>query len=145
MLVVFLTHAFGTRLPILPIALGALDTDAARELGEALAAALRGRRALVIASTDLSHYLTDEEARRRDSAAIEAVRSLDPDVLDEATASGEASMCGRGAVLALLFLARRLGAGGVELLAYGTSGDTSGDRSWVVGYMAAQVGTGAAK
>ena len=141
----FLAHAFGTELPILPIALGAQDTGAARELGEALAAALRGRRALVLASTDLSHYLTDEEARRRDSVAVDAVRSLDPAVLDEATASGKASMCGRGAVLAFLFLARRLGAGGVELLAYGTSGDTSGDRSWVVGYMAAQVGPVAAK
>ena len=141
----FLAHAFGTGLPILPIALVAQDISAARELGEALAAVLRGRRALVIASTDLSHYLTDEEARRRDTAAIDAVCSFDPAVLDEATASGKASMCGRGAVLTLLFLARQLGAGGVELLAYGTSGDTSGDRSWVVGYMAAQVGTRTAK
>ena len=141
----FLAHAFGTGLPILPIALGALDTGAVRELGEVLAAVLRGRRALVIVSTDLSHYLADEEARHRDTAAIDAVRSLDPAVLDEVTASGEASMCGRGAVLALLFLAQQLGAGGVELLAYGTSGDTSGDRSWVVGYMAAQVGPAAGK
>ena len=136
----FLVHAFGTELPIVPIALAAQDIDTARELGEALATVLRDRRALVIASSDLSHYLTDEEARRRDAAAIDAIRSLDPAVVDTATASGEASMCGRGAVMALLFSARRLGVGRAELLAYGTSGDTSADRSWVVGYMAAQVG-----
>jgi len=136
----FLVHAFGTELPVLPIAVATLDVDTARELGEALAAVLRDRRALVIASSDLSHYLTDEEARRRDAAAIDAIRSLDPAVIDAATASDEASMCGSGAVMALLFSARRLGAGDVEVLAYGTSGDTSGDRSWVVGYMAAQVG-----
>ena len=140
----FLVHAFGPELPIVPISLAAQDIDTARVLGEAIAAALGARSALVIASSDLSHYLTDEEARHRDVAAIDAFRSFDPVVVDAASASGEASLCGIGAVMALLCAARRLGVRGAEILAYGTSGDTSGDRSWVVGYMAAQVGPVAA-
>ena len=136
----FLVHAFGWELPLVPIALGAQDIETARDVGEALADVLGDRSALVIASSDLSHYLSDEEARRQDGAAIDAIRSLDPAVVDATTASGAASLCGVGAVMALLFAAGRLGVSGAELLAYGTSGDTSGDRSRVVGYMAAQVG-----
>ncbi|MBM3957417.1 MAG: AmmeMemoRadiSam system protein B, partial [Gemmatimonadetes bacterium] len=136
----FLVHAFGTRLPVLPIAIAAQDGETAAALGEGLAAVLAGRSALVFASSDLSHYLSDDQARRRDAATIDALRSMDPAVVAEASLSGEASLCGAGAVMALLAAARRLGIEGVDVLAYGTSGDTSGDRAWVVGYVAAQLG-----
>jgi len=136
----FLAHVFGTDMPILPVAVTDPGLETARELGDVLVEALGDRNTLIVASTDLSHYLPDERARCADRAATDAICTLDPVTVAKAAASGPASLCGAGPVMAMLQAARRVGITGARLLAYGTSGDTSGDRRQVVGYAAIQLG-----
>ncbi|MGC8556199.1 MAG: AmmeMemoRadiSam system protein B [Conexivisphaera sp.] len=121
---------------IVPISMMMQDELTAVEVGDAIARAVQelGRRPLLVASTDFTHYEPYDEAYRRDAKAIEAIRSMDISELYRVIEAHKVSMCGYGAVAAVLAAARRLGAARVELLKYATSGDTSGDRSMVVGY-----------
>jgi len=114
----------------------------ARELGEALADALRGRRAVVIASTDFSHHLPQELAQSQDRLALEAILDLDPEGLLRTVAEHDISMCGPVPVAIALFCALRQGPCGTKLLRYYTSGDVTGDRHSVVGYASLVVSTG---
>lgn len=114
----------------------------ARELGEALAEALEGRRAVVIASTDFSHHLPQELAQSQDRLALEAILGLDPEGLLRTVAEHDISMCGPAPVAIALFCALRQGPCGAEILRYHTSGDVTGDRHSVVGYASLAVSTG---
>jgi AmmeMemoRadiSam system protein B len=82
----------------------------------------------------MSHYLTDEEARRLDRRAIDAALTRDPATLYETVHSEGITMCGVVPATVTLEAANRLGATDAHLVAYATSGDVSGDRSAVVGY-----------
>jgi len=88
---------------------------------------------LVLVSSDLSHYLPYQEARRRDEATADAIERLDPDALDHDGA------CGLVGVQALLLAARRRGLAATRL-DLRNSGDTAGDRDRVVGYGAFSFG-----
>lgn len=105
-----------------------------RELGEALAGALTGRRAVLIASTDFSHHLPQELAQSQDRLALEAILNLDPEGLLHTVAEHDISMCGPVPVAIALFSALRQGPCETALLRYYTSGDVTGDRHSVVGY-----------
>ncbi len=85
---------------------------------------------LVVASTDLSHFLPDRQARAADRISNESILGLDTEGFGE---RGDA--CGKTAVLILMYLARRHG-WRPRLLAYATSADACGDQSQVVGYSA---------
>jgi hypothetical protein len=105
-------------------------------LGRALAGSIRdsGRETLIVASTDMSHYVSQKTAERKDMMAIQRILDLDPAGLF-ATVTGERiSMCGFQPTAAALVAARELGASGAELVRYQTSGDTTGDFAQVVGY-----------
>lgn len=140
-------HALEIELPFLQVALAGgfqllplmlLDQSAAfaRELGEALADLLRGRNALLIASSDLSHFFTQSQAEALDAITLDAVRAYDPQrVIQTGKAPGEGA-CGRGAIAAVMWAAQALGANTATILHYATSGDTSGDTRRVVGYAA---------
>jgi len=114
----------------------------ARELGEALAEALRGRRAVVIASTDFSHHLPQELAQSQDRLALEAILNLDPEGLLHTVAEHDISMCGPVPVAIALFAALRQGPCETKLLRHYTSGDVTGDRHSVVGYASLALSTG---
>lgn len=114
----------------------------ARELGEALAEALGGRRAVVIASTDFSHHLPQELAQSQDRLALDSILDLDPEGLLRTVAEHDISMCGPVPVAIALFCALRQGPCGTKLLRYYTSGDVTGDRHSVVGYASLVVSTG---
>jgi AmmeMemoRadiSam system protein B len=105
-------------------------------LGKALAKAIKddGREVLIVASTDMSHYVPQKTAERMDMRAIRKVLDLDPAGLFEIVISERISMCGFQPTAAALVAAIGLGAAGAELVRYGTSGDASGDTSQVVGY-----------
>ena len=135
----FLQHLYGDRVRILPIAMADQDMKTSLALGAALAEALAGRSAVLLASSDFSHYLPDAEARERDRHALEAIQSLDSPRLAHAIEEHGISMCGPGPVTAMVECMRRLGARQGRVLAYGTSGDTSGDVSSVVAYAAVEV------
>jgi AmmeMemoRadiSam system protein B len=125
---------------ILPLLMGTQDAATADALATALASVLRGRRGVLIASTDLSHYHDATTAARLDAVVVEQVARFDPDGLDLALDRQPDHACGGGAAVAVMRAARLLGARDARVLHYADSGDVSGDKSSVVGYMAAALG-----
>jgi AmmeMemoRadiSam system protein B len=111
----------------------------ARQLGRALAQTLKGKKALIVASTDLSHFYDQRTAGILDAEMLRRFESFDPESIFEAEHTGKAFACGHAAVAAMLWAARDLGANKVQILKYATSGDASGDYARVVGYGAAVV------
>lgn len=136
---IFLRYVLGPAARMVAVSVWGMAPSEVRRLGEALAAVQAERPALLVASTDLSHYLPDDLTRRRDALAIEAIERLDVEKLTRLMAADEATLCGGGAALAVLYAARELGASGAQLLRYGTSADTGGGRDVVVGYAALRV------
>jgi AmmeMemoRadiSam system protein B len=126
--------------PIVPLVMGHQTDATARALGEALTGALRGRRALLIASTDLSHYNDARSAAALDRVVIDCVERFDADALQSALDGRPDHACGGGPTVAVMRAARALGASDAVVLDYADSGDVSGDKSAVVGYMAAALG-----
>ena len=137
--VIFLQRALGGSFGIVPIALATRQLDALDLLARGLALAVLERGALLVASTDLSHYLPQAEARARDLRLLARAEALDVDGLASLVARGEATACGAAGLIAVMAAARALGARECRLLAYGTSGDTGGPRDSVVGYGALRV------
>lgn len=127
--------------PIVPLVMGAQTAATATALGDALAATLEGVRALIVASTDLSHYHDAPTARRLDEVVIDHVARMDADGLQQALERNRDHACGGGPTVAVMRAARAGGADHSIVLEYADSGDVSGDKSSVVGYMAAALGT----
>jgi hypothetical protein len=88
----------------------------------------------VIASTDMSHYLDAEEAKRLDTLAIERVLARDPAGLHRTVEAHRITMCGYVPTTVALAAALRRGASQAQLVRYGNSGERSGDYDRVVGY-----------
>jgi AmmeMemoRadiSam system protein B len=128
-------------LPIVPLLMGYQTAGTAAALGEALAGALRGRRALLIASTDLSHYHDAATASGLDRVVIDYVARMDADGLQAALDATPEHACGGGPMVAVMRAALAAGARDAMILDYADSGDVSGDKSAVVGYLAAALGT----
>jgi AmmeMemoRadiSam system protein B len=126
---------------IVPLLMGAQTADCAADLGGALASTLGGRRALIVASTDLSHYHDAATAARLDRVVIDCVSRFDADALQQALDQNPHHACGGGPTVAVMRAAKALGARDAVVLDYADSGDVSGDKSSVVGYLAAALGT----
>jgi MEMO1 family protein len=127
--------------PIVPLVMGHQTAATATALGDALSSTLRGRRALVVASTDLSHYYDATTAAALASVVIDCVTRFDADALQTALEARPDHACGGGPTVAVMRAARALGAEQSVVLHYADSGDVSGDKSAVVGYLAAAFGT----
>jgi MEMO1 family protein len=127
--------------PIVPLVMGDQTRGTIDALAGALIAGLSGRRALLVASSDLSHYRDARTAARLDGQVIECVRALDPEGLLETLETFPDHACGGGPIVSVMLAARALGAHNARVLKYGDSGDVSGDKDAVVGYLAAAVGT----
>jgi AmmeMemoRadiSam system protein B len=125
---------------IVPVLMGYQTAATAKALGDALATALAGRRALLVASTDLSHYYDAASALALDSVVIECISRFDADALQRALDARPDHACGGGPTVAVMRAARALGATDAAILRYADSGDVSGDKSSVVGYLAAALG-----
>lgn len=126
--------------PIVPLLMGYQTAETAAALGAALAIALDGRKALLIASTDLSHYHDAKAASALDRVVIDCVARFDADGLQTALAATPEHACGGGPMVAVMRAARAAGARDARILHYADSGDVSGDKSSVVGYLAAAFG-----
>ncbi len=113
--------------------------DAVRQLGEALAETIAGKKALMVASSDLSHFYNQATAEKLDAAMLAQVEGFSPDGLFDVEAGGLGEACGLGAIAAVLWAAKSLGADRVRVLKHATSGDVTGDYQRVVGYGAAVV------
>jgi MEMO1 family protein len=129
-------HRFRPDVAIVPVALGRLSLEECRELGESVADAIAGdsEPPLLVASSDMSHYVPDAVARKKDRMAIDRMLALDPEGLYGTVRTERISMCGVLPATVVLFAARRLGATSARLIRYATSGDVSRDFDQVVGY-----------
>jgi AmmeMemoRadiSam system protein B len=136
----FLAH-LAPALPIVPLVMGYQTAATAFALGDALATALRGRNALLVASTDLSHYHDARTASALDQVVIDCVSRFDSDGLQRALEARPEHACGGGPTVAVMRAAQQAGARDSAVLNYADSGDVSGDKSAVVGYLAAAFGT----
>ncbi len=136
----FLAH-LAPGVPIVPLLMGYQTARTAEALGDGLAQALRGRKALLIASTDLSHYHGASTAAALDQVVIDCVRRFDADGLQSSLDARPEHACGGGPTVAVMRAARLAGARDAVILSYADSGDVSGDKSSVVGYLAAAFGS----
>jgi len=139
-------HAIEVQLPFMqrdaprsrfvPIALFSHEYAVCRDVGLAAAAAIQetGRRVVLVASTDMSHYVSRAVATARDRQALDAILALDPEGLHRVVSREGISMCGFHATTAVLVAANALGATTAELVAYTDSGAVTGDTAEVVAY-----------
>lgn len=136
---------------ILPAVVGSADPGLCDRLGRALGAVLRGRKGLVVASSDLSHYPSASDADAVDRRVLEAAARLDPEALRAAIRDGmsrgvpglSTCACGEAPILAALSAARALGATRGTVVSYANSGDVAvGEPDRVVGYGAVAFGAG---
>lgn len=130
-------------LRIVPIVVGGLDAGECAALGRAIARAVASADVLVVASSDMNHYLPEQETRRRDRSALDALVTGDPAALIDAVVEHDVSMCGVRPAAAMLAYARERGAGRPRLVGYTTSGEAFGDHDRVVGYAGVVVPPGA--
>jgi len=128
---------FKPDLKIVPIILSVATLEIYHEIGAAIAQAIKetdGKSILIVASSDMTHYESQEAASAKDHRAIEEILKLDEEGLLNRVVKERISMCGYASVVTMLTAAKILGAKTAELVRYQTSGDASGDYSAVVGY-----------
>lgn len=122
--------------PFVPLMVSTHRVAELEALGAALASVLP-TPSLIVASTDMSHSLSAEEAERADRPAIEAIGALNPHDLADSVRRGGITMCGWAATVVAMVAVRARGIAGCRILRYATSGDVTGDRGSVVAYLAA--------
>jgi len=132
----FLQYLYSSDFKIVPICFLMQDLSSAREVGQAVAKVLTNKNAVIIASSDMTHYETQESAAKKDKLALEAVEAMSEAEFYSAVEAHNISACGYGPITALIAAAKILEAKGAKLLCYKTSGDITGDYSSVVGYAA---------
>jgi AmmeMemoRadiSam system protein B len=125
---------------IVPLVMGRQTAQVAAELGRVLAASLAGRNAIMIASSDLSHYHDATTARSLDDQVVRLVEQLDAGGLQALLERNPDHACGGGPIVSVMRAAQALHARDAIVLRYADSGDVSGDKSSVVGYLAAAIG-----
>ena len=133
---------------IVLVAIGDQSFENCKIIADALYETLKDKTGYVlVGSTDMSHYLPYERANAVDKKTISLVEEFDPDKFyAESLSENHSLMCGYGACAAIMMASKMLGADKIEILKYANSGDTSGDKARVVGYLsAALVNTGREK
>ncbi len=133
----FLQRALAAPFKLLPVMVRRQAPEVSRQLGLALAEVLHGRNALLVASTDLSHFYDQQTANRLDAAMLEQVAAFSPEGAFEIEMQGKGEACGLGALAAVMWAAQALGADSARVLKHATSGDVTRDFHSVVGYGAA--------
>ena len=132
----FLQRILGS-FTLVPIVIGDQTPETCLEVGRALAKVATGRKALLIASSDLSHFHPYEEAVKLDRRVIDSVEAFDEDALMSQIANERLEACGGGPVAAVMHASKLLGATRAQALFYCNSGDITGDKGSVVGYLSA--------
>jgi hypothetical protein len=127
---------FSNDFKLVPICMGFQDYDSAVSLGKTIRGAIKGKDVVVIASTDLSHYVPKDVAKKKDTMVLDAIKAMDAKSVFRAVEENKISMCGYGPVIATI---TACSGGTATLLKYATSGDVS-PMSEVVGYAAVVIG-----
>ena len=134
MQVPMLQETFSHDMKILPVSLINQEQKTATKVGSAIAKIAQKKDALLIGSSDFTHYEENEFAHRQDLALIEPILKLDVDEFYKILYERKVTACGFGAIASTMTACKELGATEGKLLKYATSGDVSGDKSSVVGY-----------
>lgn len=142
-------HALEVQLPflqavlphcsIVPVVMGDQSWGYCRALGEALGPMIERPDVLIVASSDLSHFYSDDEARKLDGVFLERLTEMDPQRLYDSVREKSCEACGAGPVIAALIAASRVATPTCRVLSTANSGDVTGDRTQVVGYASAVV------
>lgn len=137
----FLQFCFAQVPPIVPIMMGRQTKDVAMALGKAISQVISdsGMNAIIIASTDFTHYEPQKQAQRKDKIVLERIEAIDPDGVFEMVRQHRVTMCGYGPTAAMLYACKGLECENAKVLGYSTSGDITGDYSEVVGYGAVAI------
>jgi MEMO1 family protein len=133
----FLQVIFGKDASIVPVVIGNQSRNNVEELGSIAGKLFSDDNVLIIASTDLSHYHPYDTASGLDKKVCGFISSFDTRKLMEEFVTDKAEMCGGGPVLAAMLISKAMGADSSKIIKYTNSGDVSGDRSSVVGYLSA--------
>lgn len=143
-------HALEIQLPFLQVALGAFKLcpiimgqqhmSLCREVGSALARSIKDPRdTLVVASSDLSHFHHSAKATLMDSTIAKCIEAFDVQGLHQALETGAGEACGGGPIIGAMIYAQSIGRTTAQVLKYANSGDVTGERTSVVGYLAAVI------
>ncbi len=131
----FIAHHF-PEAKIVPISIMSASLEGACALGRGIAEVVKGygKAVTLIASSDMSHFISDKAARDKDRMAIDKVLALDPEGLYDTVRSQDITMCGMLPTVVMLQASIALGAKEARLVHYTTSAEVSGDYNSVVGY-----------
>lgn len=132
----FLQYLYGRTFKFVPICFQLQDFESADEVGNALAEVLSARNAVIVASSDFTHYESQASAERKDLSALAAVEAMDAKRFINVVEDLNVTACGYGPIAATVTASKSLLAKKATLLRYKTSGDITGDKSSVVGYAA---------
>ena len=135
----FLQRTLKNKWKLLPVMVRAQEARVSEGLGKALAKVLTNKNFVLVASTDLSHFYNHQTALTYDRAMLDQIESFSPEGVFDLERAGKGFACGLGAVTAVMWACRELGADQVKVLRHATSGDVTGDYSSVVGYGAAVI------
>lgn len=127
---------FSNDFKIVPIVMWMQDLDSSKELSEAIYDTIvsLNKSVVIIASTDLTHYMPRDIAKSQDDLVIEAILNLDEEAMINRIEEHNITMCGYGPVATMILVSKKLGVETGKLLKYSNSGDISGDHDSVVGY-----------
>lgn len=125
---------------IVPVSVSEQDAATLQKAGTALAAALAGKDAFVLVSSDMSHYISQDAAQRMDAMALARIEALDPLGLYKTVAQNKISMCGVLPAVMALQAFQAMGKKRSETVCYDNSGRVTGDTGQVVGYAGVLLG-----
>ena len=132
----FLQYLYGNSFKLLPICFQLQDYESTVEIGRALVEVLDASNAVVIASSDMTHYEPQKTASAKDHQALKKVLEMDAKGFYDTIETQNITACGYAPIAALITYAKGVNAKEAKLLNYRNSGDVSGDYSSVVGYAA---------
>ncbi len=135
----FIQFIYGEQVQILPISVLDQTPEVASQIAEELYTAIRetNRDVIVIASSDMNHYDPHNVTLEKDMEAIRALMEMNPEKFYDTIVSNNISVCGPAGIMVLMYLSKKKNGKKPIVLKHATSGDTSGDKSAVVGYLAA--------
>jgi AmmeMemoRadiSam system protein B len=134
-----LQRVFQHEWKLLPIMVRTLDERVSEGVGKALATVLRDKNAILVGSTDLSHFFKQDTALGYDRAMLSEIEAFNPAGAFDLDRTRKGFACGLGAFTAVMWACKKLGADAVKVLRHATSGNVTGDYSSVVGYGAAAI------
>ena len=129
-----LQEIYSHKFKILPIILIDQSYNSAREIGLAIAKLIKNKNAVIIGTSDFTHYEKNEFAHKQDKALIEPILKMDVDKFYRILQENQVSACGYGAIASTMVACKELGATKGSLSKYATSGDVTGEKDSVVGY-----------